>query len=94
MSTTSLKLPQDLKKRAAAAAQARGITSHAFMVGAIEQAANAAEKRAGFVADAIAARDAMLNTGKGYVAEEVHAYLQNRAGAKPAKRPRAKSWRA
>ncbi len=93
MSTTSLKLPQDLKKRAAAAAQARGITSHAFMVSAIEQAAVAAEKRAGFVADAVAARDAMLKTGKGYSADEVHAYLRNRAGGKQSKRPKAKSWR-
>lgn len=63
MSVTSLKLPQDLKKRA------------------------------GFLADAVAARDAMLKTGKGYVAEEVHAYLRNRTGGKQSKRPKAKSWR-
>jgi len=94
MSTTSLKLSQDLKKRTVAAAQALGTTPHAFMVSAIEQAAAAAERRAGFVADALAAREAMLKTGKGYAADEVHAYLKERAGGKPSKRPKAKSWRA
>lgn len=94
MSTTSLKLSQNLKKRTAAIAQARGLTPHAFMVDAIEQAASAAEKRAGFVAEALAAREAMLKTGKGYAADEVHAYLRNRIAGKAAKRPKAKSWRA
>ena len=93
MSTTSLKLSQDLKNRTAAIARAQGLTPHAFMVGAIEQAAIAAENRAGFVADALAARETMLKTGKGYAADEVHAYLRNRIGGKPAKRPKAKSWR-
>ncbi len=93
MSTTSLKLSQDLKNRTAAVARAQGLTPHAFMVGAIEQAAIAAERRAGFVADALAAREVMLKTGKGYAVDEVHAYLRNRIAGKPAKRPKAKSWR-
>ena len=45
MSTTSLKLPDDLKERAAAAAKIQGITPHAFMVEAIRMAATAAENR-------------------------------------------------
>ena len=94
MSTTSLKLSQELKKRAAAIAQARGVSPHAFMVDAIEQAAIAAEKRAEFVAGALAARDAMLKTGKGYAADEVHAYLRNRGDGTTSKRPKPKSWRA
>ena len=84
MSTTSLKLSQELKDRSAAIARAQGMTPHAFMVSAIEQAATAAENRAGFVSEAVAAREAMLKTGKGYAAEEVHAYLRNRIDAKPA----------
>ena len=93
MSITSLKLPQDLKKRAAAVAQSRGITPQAFMVSAIEQAAALAEKRSAFVADAVSARNAMVKTGKGYIADEVHTYLRDRAKGKVAKRPKAKSWR-
>lgn len=93
MSTTSLKLPPDLKQRAAAAARQRGITTHAFMVEAIGQAAEAAEHRASFIAEATAARRSALRTGKGYGADQVHAYLRRRASSGKAARPKAKSWR-
>ena len=94
MSTTSLKLPEELKQRAVAAAQRQGVSPHAFMVQAIEQAAASAERRANFVAEAQAARKQMLRTGKGYDADDVHAYLKARiAGKKPAK-PKAKPWRS
>ena len=93
MSTTSLKLPDELKQRAIAAAEKRGLSPHAFMIHAIDQAATAAEQRASFVSDAQAAREQMLATGKGYDAGEVHAYLKARlSGDKPAK-PKARSWR-
>ena len=94
MSTTSLKLPEELKQRAIAVAREQGVSPHAFMVQAIEQAADAGERRASFVADAQAARDEALASGKGYDADEVHAYVKARAaGTKPAK-PKAKSWRS
>lgn len=94
MSTTSLKLPDELKQRAVAAAERQGVSPHAFMVEAIAQAATAAEHRAAFLAEARAARDGMLKTGKGYDADEVHAFLKARiAGKKPAK-PKTKSWRS
>ena len=57
MTTTSLKLPDALRQRAAEAAQRQGISPHAFMVQAIEQAATLAEQRAGFVAEALGARE-------------------------------------
>ena len=57
-------------------------------------AAHAAELRAEFVAHALEARAEMLKSGKGYDAEEVHAYLRARVSGKPAKRPKAKSWRS
>jgi uncharacterized protein (DUF1778 family) len=43
MSTTSLKLPEDVKQLAAAAAKEQGVTPHAFMVEAIRAAAAHAE---------------------------------------------------
>jgi predicted transcriptional regulator len=93
MATTSLKLPDEIKQRATMAAQKQGITPHAFMVSAIEQAAITAERRAQFVAEATTARSSMLKSGKGYAAGEVHSYLRGRlAGKKPTK-PKAKSWR-
>lgn len=94
MSTTSLKLPDDIKERAVSAAQKLGISPHAFMVSAIDQATTIAEQRAEFVAAARSARDTMIKTGKGYPAEEVHAYLKARAAGKRTSPPKAKSWRS
>ena len=93
MTTTSLKLPDDLKARTTAAAKARGITTHAFMLEAVQLATNAAELRARFVKDALAALKTARKTGKGYAADEVHAYILAKTQGKPARRPGAKSWR-
>jgi predicted transcriptional regulator len=94
MTTTSLKLPDELKARAASAAKTRGITTHAFMLEAIRGATAATEQRAEFVAAAQEARRDMLHSGKGYAADEVHQYLHAKASGAPAPRPKAKSWRA
>ncbi len=94
MSTTSLKLPEDLKQLAVAAAKRLGVTPHAFMVEAIRAAATNAERRGRFVADAVASREQAVESGQGYAAEEVHAYLRDRAQGRPATKPKAKSWRA
>ncbi len=64
------------------------------MVQAIEQATAAAELRASFVADALTARERMLASGTGFLAEEVHLYLKTRIEGKPVARPKAKSWQA
>ena len=94
MSTTSLKLPEDIKQLAVAAAKQQGISPHAFMVDAIRTAASHAERRAQFVADAVAARNEALQSGVGYAAEDVHAYLRAQVQGEFAPKPKAKSWRA
>lgn len=94
MSTTSLKLPGDVKGRAIAAAKRRGVTPHAFMVEAIRSAASAAERRAELVSEAVSARKTMKKSGTGYRSTDVHAYLRARALGKPAPKPRAKPWRS
>lgn len=83
MTTTSLKLPDDLKARAAAAAKSRGVTTRAFMLEAIREATAVAEQRAQFVAAAQAARNDMLHSGEGYAADEVHNYLRAKASGAP-----------
>lgn len=93
MATTSLKLSDDLKQRTAVVAEQLGISTHAFMVGAIEQAATAAEQRRGFIADALAAKAEMEETGLGYDAGEVHAWLKAKVAGKRAPKPNAKPWR-
>ena len=94
MSTTSLKLPDDVKRLAAKAAKNRGVTPHAFMVEAIRAAAAAAKLRAEFVAEAVAARTDAVDSGKGFRASDVHTYLRSKARGKVASMPRAKPWRS
>ena len=94
MSTTSLKLPDEVKQLAAEAARQRGISPHAFMVDAIRAAAIAAEKRAAFVSDAVAARSESRESGTGYVAADVHAYIQQRARGEQVPEPKVRSWRS
>lgn len=93
MSTTSLKLSDELKLRASMAAKELGISTHAFMVGAIRQAADAVEQQAQFVAQAQAARADLLQSGAGHDANEVRAYLRARLADPAATRPGTKPWR-
>lgn len=79
VSTTSLKLPDDVKRLVADAAASQGVSAHAFMVQAVADAATNARRRAQFVADSVAARQHMLKTGQGCAADEVHAWLQGKA---------------
>ena len=94
MATTSLKLSDELKQRAIAAAEKKGVSPHAFMVQAIERAATEAKSRASFVSEAQAAREKMLSTGKGFDAKEVHAYLKARITGNNLAKPKAKSWQS
>jgi len=93
MSTTSLKLPQELKQRTAAAAQQLGVSAHAFMLHAIEHAATMTEQRVRMLADAHAARADLIETGTGYDADAVHAYLKARVAGKKTAKPKARPWR-
>ena len=93
MRITSLKLPEDLRKRVAEVVADSDQSAHAFMIEAIERQTTLAEARKGFVADALNAEQAMLASGKGYRSDEVHRYLQARSVSRKATRPKAKTWR-
>jgi predicted transcriptional regulator len=86
--TTTLKLPDNLKKRIAPLADSAGKTPHAWMVEAIEAQATLAEKRKAFVADARAAEEEVERTGLVYRAADVHRYVRARAAGKKAPRPK------
>ena len=92
MSVTSLKLPDELKKRIASLVAGSGRSAHAFMVEAIARETERAESFRAFLQDAREAEDEVLRTGKVYDAEEVFAYLAAKAQGSGAKRPRAKRW--
>lgn len=92
MSVTSLKRPDELKKRIAALVLGSGRSAHAFMVEAIARETERAESFREFLKDAREAEDEVSRTGKAYDAEEVFAYLAAKAQGSGAMRPRAKKW--
>jgi predicted transcriptional regulator len=93
MAATSLKLPDELKRRIDGLAASARKTPHAFMVDALEREATRLELRARFAADAARAEARALATGKAIPLDAAFDYLESRAaGAKP-RRPRAGRWR-
>lgn len=86
MATTSLKLPDALKKRINTLAELAGKSPHAFMVDVITEQTERIEADRAFMARAIASKKHFDETGIGYPAEEVHAYIREMLkGNKPAK---------
>ncbi|MFM9912036.1 MAG: CopG family ribbon-helix-helix protein [Methylophilaceae bacterium] len=86
MVTTSLKLPDTLKQRIGILAEAASKTPHAFMVEALTEQAERAEKRHAFLQSAIEAKQEYEQTGIAYAAEDVHNYLKAKIqGKNPAK---------
>ncbi len=93
MAATSLKLPDELKKRVDALAAHSGKTAHAFMVEAIAKEAERAELRRRFGEDAAAAETQALGSGKAYDAAEAFAWIKARARGDKVRRPRPTAWR-
>ena len=60
MSTTTIRIAEDLKERVARAAEAAGTTTHGFILEAIAEKTAAAEQRSDFVAEARARYEAIL----------------------------------
>lgn len=88
----SLRVPPEVKRKIAKLAEAQDTTSHAFMLEAIREKVEAEEARAAFHAEARRRLARMEKTGLGIPAEEVLAYLRERArGGKPV-RPRARKF--
>ena len=89
---TSIKLPEDLKKRVARVVKDTQQSAHAFMVEAIRQETERAEKRRGFLADAYAARAEFQRSGSGYALAEVKAHYRARLQGKRSRKPKLRSW--
>jgi predicted DNA-binding protein len=90
VSTTTIRLPEELKARIAAAAKRAGTTAHSFILEAIAEKAELEERRANFdqVAEERFAR--VVATGKTIPWNEMRGYLEDRLAGKPAKRPAAR----
>jgi predicted transcriptional regulator len=93
MPPTTLKLPEALKRRVAAAAEAADKSPHAFMLDAIERQTRLDEEHRTFVSEAVAAREEAVRSGEGYAMTEVHRYISGKVRGKKAKAPKARAWR-
>ncbi len=67
-------------------------SAHAFMVEAIRQETERAEKRREFVADAYAARADFGKSGKGYALAEVKAHYRAKLQGRRSRKPKLRSW--
>ena len=90
MSTTTIRLPDALKARIAKAAEAAGTTSHNFILEAIAEKAEQAERRAEFHALADHRYAQFLDSGESIPWEDARAWLKQRIAGKRVKQPAAR----
>lgn len=90
MSTTTIRLPDELKARVAEAAKQAGTTPHNFILEAIAEKADQAAERAAFHALADERYAEFLESGKSIPWEDARAYLKGRLAGKAVRRPVAR----
>ncbi|MCG7400448.1 MULTISPECIES: CopG family transcriptional regulator [Caballeronia] len=93
MSTTTLRLPPDLRDRVSRLAQQSGTTAHSFMLDAISERVANEELRQAFLDEGNARFARMLETGAGLDWGEMRDYLRERAAGGSPVAPKAKRWR-
>lgn len=86
--TTSLKLPDDLKSRVADAAQRAQQSAHAFMLEAIARQVDQVESEAAFLQGALDSLAEVQGGGATFDADQVHAWLMAKVRGEPAPPPR------
>jgi predicted transcriptional regulator len=89
MSTTTIRLPEDLKRRIASVAERAGKTSHSFILEAIAEKTEQEELRAGFDAEADARLCNIVASGKTIAWADMRHYLEQRVAGKQLPRPAA-----
>ncbi|HYC37082.1 MAG TPA: hypothetical protein VEC19_11700 [Usitatibacter sp.] len=87
-STTSLKLPEELKEKISTLAQGVAQTPHAYMVEAIAEKVARDEKRRAFLEEAKQSMEEVERTGTVYRHEDVMRWFRAKAGGKKAAKPR------
>lgn len=91
---TSLKLPEDLKRRVERLAAIAQKTPHAFIVEALTREAERSELRERFAADAAQPEKEALAGSKVFGLAATFDYLAARVSRGKARRPKARAWRA
>lgn len=90
MSTTTIRLPEDLKARVAAAAKRAGTSTHGFILEAIAEKAEQEDLRADFDALAEDRYAHIASSGETIPWQEMRGYLEERLAGKEVKRPVAR----
>lgn len=90
MSTTTIRLPDDLKEKIARAAKREGVTAHSFILEAIAEKAALAERRNDFLSVAESRYADIVATGKTIAWADMQRYLRDSVSGKKATRPSAK----
>jgi predicted transcriptional regulator len=90
MSTTTIRLPEDLKERIVLAAERAGTTAHAFILNAIADKVDEVERRNDFHATAKRRYEEMVATGQTVPWDEMQSYLKDRLAGKKLSRPKAR----
>jgi len=90
MSTTTIRLPEDLKARVAAAAKRAGTSTHGFILEAIAEKTELEALRADFDASAEERYARIVSSGKTIPWQEMRTYLEERVAGNKAKRPAAR----
>ena len=78
MSTTTIRLPKDLKERLARAAERAGTTPHGFILEAIAEKTDLEERRSAFFDTAEQRYADMVTSGKTVPWSEMRRYLESR----------------
>ncbi len=90
MSSITIRLPEDLKARVAAAAERAGTTSHSFILDAIAEKADQEERRGDFNDVAEKRYAHVIASGKTIAWSEMRGYLEDRLAGKAVTRPVAR----
>ena len=90
MSTTTIRLPIDIKARIAQVASMGNTNAHSFILQAITDKLAVAEQQADFLATAQRRYAKIATTGQAIAWADMQLYLQDRAAGKPVAKPKAR----
>jgi predicted transcriptional regulator len=90
MPTTTIRLSENLKARVSTAAERAGSTTHGFILEAIAEKTDQAERLAAFHEEADQRFADLVASGKTIPWEKMRSYLQKRVTGKGARRPKAR----
>jgi predicted transcriptional regulator len=87
-SPTTLKVPDDLRARLAEQAESEGKTPHAYMLEALREKADRADRRREYLSAGAASMREYERTGIAYAMEDVEKYILGIAAGKSVRRPK------